>query len=62
MTAILAMVAAAIVEICRLNVVHSHDLTNTKPAVVTVPISVWWQVPQYFLIGMSESLAMVRCP
>lgn len=57
--AILTMVAAAVVEIIRLQVVADNNLQDTDPTVVTVPMSVWWQIPQYFLLGMSEAFAMV---
>ncbi|GAB4822621.1 hypothetical protein N2152v2_009667 [Parachlorella kessleri] len=57
--AILSMVAAAVVEIVRLQVVTRHNLQGVDPEVTNVPMSVWWQIPQYFLVGMSEALAMV---
>jgi peptide/histidine transporter 3/4 len=47
---IFAMVAAAVLEIVRLDIVRRnnyYDLPN-------MPLSVFWQVPQYFLIGASE--------
>ncbi|XP_023007754.1 protein NRT1/ PTR FAMILY 6.3-like [Cucurbita maxima] len=50
---ILAMVAAALAEIKRLKVASSHDLINNKTAVV--PLSVFWLVPQFFLVGSGEA-------
>ncbi|KAG7015664.1 Protein NRT1/ PTR FAMILY 6.3, partial [Cucurbita argyrosperma subsp. argyrosperma] len=50
---ILAMVAAALAELKRLKVASSHDLINDKTAVV--PLSVFWLVPQFFLVGSGEA-------
>ncbi|EYU45754.1 hypothetical protein ABFS82_14G072000 [Erythranthe guttata] len=47
---IFAMVSAAVLEIVRLNIVKRHDSYDVKEA----PISVFWQVPQYFIIGCAE--------
>ncbi|KAL4858298.1 Protein NRT1/ PTR FAMILY 8.1 [Chlorella vulgaris] len=60
--AVLAMVAAAVVEVVRLGVVDRNGLQDespTAPGAPVVPMSVWWQIPQYFLIGCSEVFAMV---
>ncbi|KAL2486370.1 Protein NRT1/PTR FAMILY 8.1 [Abeliophyllum distichum] len=40
----------AILEVVRLRIVQRHDLYNTKQ----VPISIFWQIPQYFIIGCAE--------
>ncbi|XP_027110467.1 protein NRT1/ PTR FAMILY 8.2 [Coffea arabica] len=48
--AILAMVTAAVLEIVRLGIVRRHNLYDAK----LIPISVFWQVPQYFIIGCAE--------
>ncbi|XP_042503177.1 protein NRT1/ PTR FAMILY 8.3-like isoform X5 [Macadamia integrifolia] len=48
---ILAMSAAAILEIKRLEIAKSLDLVDQK---VAVPMSILWQVPQYFLVGAAE--------
>lgn len=45
----LGMVAAAVLEIIRLGVVHRHGMTDIDPSAdgsPEVPISVWWQVRQ----------------
>nr|DAD32430.1 TPA_asm: hypothetical protein HUJ06_011281 [Nelumbo nucifera] len=47
----LAMVAAALVENMRLEVARALDLVDHK---VAVPISIFWQIPQYFLVGTAE--------
>ncbi|PRW58143.1 NRT1 PTR FAMILY -like [Chlorella sorokiniana] len=60
--ACLAMVVAAIVEICRLQVVKDNNLQDsdpTAPGAPVVPMSVWIQIPQYALIGCSEVFSMV---
>ncbi|KAI3425784.1 hypothetical protein D9Q98_007759 [Chlorella vulgaris] len=60
--AVLAMVAAAVVEVVRLGVVDRNGLQDESPTAQgapVVPMSVWWQIPQYFLIGCSEVFAMV---
>ena len=49
------MVAASIVEVVRLRQVASLGLQNSTDA---VPMSVFWLVPQYFIIGCAE--IMVR--
>ncbi|KAL5843469.1 hypothetical protein ACOSQ4_009427 [Xanthoceras sorbifolium] len=49
----MSMVAAALVEMKRLKTVEEYGL------VVEIPMSVWWLLPQYVLIGVSETFAMV---
>ncbi|XP_051115462.1 protein NRT1/ PTR FAMILY 6.3-like [Andrographis paniculata] len=52
---ILAMVAAALSEIKRLHVARSHDLADDPAAVL--PLSVFWLVPQFALVGSGEAFA-----
>ncbi|KZV44837.1 hypothetical protein F511_09117 [Dorcoceras hygrometricum] len=47
---IFAMVSAAILEYVRLDIVKKHNSYSMKAA----PISVFWQVTQYFIIGCAE--------
>lgn len=47
---IFAMISAGILEIIRLKIVRRRDSYNVKVA----PISIFWQVPQYFIIGCAE--------
>ncbi|PIM99816.1 Peptide-transporting ATPase [Handroanthus impetiginosus] len=47
---IFAMISAAILEIFRLRIVKQHNMRDVK----TAPISIFWQVPQYFIIGCAE--------
>lgn len=48
---VLCMSAAAVVEIWRLNLAEELGLVHKK---VPVPISIFWQAPQYFLLGAAE--------
>ncbi|KAG0555960.1 hypothetical protein KC19_11G015700 [Ceratodon purpureus] len=48
----IAMVAAASVEIERLKIARTNNLLDAPG--VPVPISIFWQVPQYSLVGASE--------
>ncbi|KAK8549828.1 hypothetical protein V6N13_055394 [Hibiscus sabdariffa] len=47
----LCMSAAAVVEIRRLQLVKELDLVDKQ---VAAPISILWQIPQYFLLGAAE--------
>ncbi|KAJ8749754.1 hypothetical protein K2173_012305 [Erythroxylum novogranatense] len=47
---IFSMISAAVLEMIRLRMVRRHNYYNAD----TVPISIFWQVPQYFLIGCAE--------
>lgn len=53
----IAMMTAALVEMKRLQTAREHGLVD-KPN-VTVPMRVWWLVPQYSLYGFSDVLAIV---
>ncbi|CAI8617679.1 unnamed protein product [Vicia faba] len=52
----LCMLSAAIVEIKRLQLARKLDLVD-KP--VAIPLSVLWQIPQYFLLGASEVFTFI---
>ncbi|CAK8578268.1 unnamed protein product [Lathyrus sativus] len=52
----LCMLAASVVEIKRLRLARKLDLVD-KP--VAVPLSVFWQIPQYFLLGASEVFTFI---
>lgn len=49
---IISMTAAALVEIKRLDIVRTLDLVHDT--VTPVPMTIFWQVPQYFLMGAAE--------
>lgn len=53
----LSMVIAAIVEKMRLKTALEHGLVDLPNA--TVPMSVWWLVPQYVLFGISDVFTMI---
>jgi len=56
------MLVAGGLEVVRLQVVADNNLENTDPTdpgAPVVPIRIWWQIPQYMLIGLSEVVAMV---
>jgi peptide/histidine transporter 3/4 len=53
---ILSMTAAAKVEIKRLHLARELGLVNKK---VALPMSVFWQVPQYFLLGAAEVFTFI---
>lgn len=52
---ILAMLAAAALELVRLREVKRHDLYELKH----VPMSITWQVPQYLIVGCAEVFTFV---
>ncbi|KAH9721349.1 protein NRT1/ PTR FAMILY 6.3 [Citrus sinensis] len=54
---IFAMVAAALCEIKRLRAARSHGLTNDPTA--EIPLSVFWLVPQFFLVGAGEAFTYI---
>lgn len=53
----ITMVIAALVEEKRLDVASKYGLIDDPHA--TVPMSIWWLIPQYSLFGISEGLTMV---
>uniref|UniRef100_A0ACD5X4T8 Uncharacterized protein n=1 Tax=Avena sativa TaxID=4498 RepID=A0ACD5X4T8_AVESA len=48
---IVAMASAALVELKRLEIARSEGLIHEK---VAVPMSILWQIPQYFFLGAAE--------
>ncbi|OMO90509.1 Proton-dependent oligopeptide transporter family [Corchorus olitorius] len=52
---IFAMIAAAMLELERLRLVRRHNYYERKE----MPMSIFWQVPQYFLIGCAEVFTLV---
>ncbi|KAK6943535.1 Proton-dependent oligopeptide transporter family, partial [Dillenia turbinata] len=52
---IFAMVVAGTLELVRLSVVRKHDYYELKH----IPISIFWQVPQYFIIGCAEVFTFI---
>ncbi|XP_061362841.1 protein NRT1/ PTR FAMILY 5.10-like [Gastrolobium bilobum] len=54
---IFTIVLAALVEMKRLETARESGLIDEPNA--TVPMSIWWLTPQYFLFGVSEVFTMV---
>ncbi|EPS63244.1 hypothetical protein M569_11542, partial [Genlisea aurea] len=53
---VLGISAAAIVEIWRLSLAKELSLTDEP---VAVPLSIFWQIPQYFLLGAAEVFTLI---
>lgn len=51
------MVAAALSEIKRLKVAHVHGLSDNPTA--TVPLTVFWLIPQFVLVGAGEAFTYI---
>ncbi|XP_060178447.1 protein NRT1/ PTR FAMILY 6.3-like [Lycium barbarum] len=54
---ILAMIAAALTEVKRLKVAHLNGLTNDPNAMI--PMSVFWLIPQFLLVGAGEAFTYI---
>ncbi|XP_059287003.1 protein NRT1/ PTR FAMILY 8.1-like [Lycium ferocissimum] len=52
---VFAMVSAAIVEVVRLGIVKRHNFYSAT----SVPMSVFWQIPQYMIIGCAEVFTFI---
>ncbi|XP_023522599.1 protein NRT1/ PTR FAMILY 5.10-like [Cucurbita pepo subsp. pepo] len=53
----LSMVIAALVEVKRLKTAQEYGLVDMPKA--TIPLSIWWLVPQYLVVGISDAFTMV---
>ncbi|KAK9713695.1 hypothetical protein RND81_06G045100 [Saponaria officinalis] len=52
-----ALAVSALVEIKRRNTASLHGLTNSPKA--TLPMSIWWLIPQCALLGVADAFTMV---
>ncbi|XP_021289389.1 protein NRT1/ PTR FAMILY 8.1-like [Herrania umbratica] len=52
---IFSMVAAGILEVVRLKIVRKNNYYDLE----YIPVSIFWQVPQYFLIGCAEVFTFI---
>ncbi|KAK7373888.1 hypothetical protein VNO80_07308 [Phaseolus coccineus] len=46
----IAMIVAGILEVVRLDMIRKNNYYDVQ----TIPLSIFWQVPQYFLVGCAE--------
>ncbi|XP_039136279.1 LOW QUALITY PROTEIN: protein NRT1/ PTR FAMILY 8.1-like [Dioscorea cayenensis subsp. rotundata] len=53
---IFSMIAAGILEVVRLRLVARDNLYDSKDP---IPISIFWQIPQYFIIGAAEVFTFI---
>lgn len=59
--ACLAMVVSALVDMKRIHIINQNNLQDVTDTDNSVPMSIWWQVPQYSLVGISEVFSNVGC-
>ncbi|TYI11153.1 hypothetical protein ES332_A09G191800v1 [Gossypium tomentosum] len=52
---IFAMITAGILEVVRLQIVRKNNYYDLK----SIPMSIFWQVPEYFLVGCAEVFTFV---
>lgn len=52
---IVAMISAGVLEVIRLSIVRSNNYYDLK----YIPMSIFWQIPQYFLIGCAEVFTFI---
>lgn len=50
-----AMIAAGILEVVRLDIVKKNNYYDLEH----IPLSIFWQVPQYFLVGCAEVFTFI---
>lgn len=53
---IFAMLAAGVIEVIRLRIIARDNLYDSKDF---VPMSIFWQVPQYFIVGTAEIFTFI---
>ncbi|XP_078167827.1 protein NRT1/ PTR FAMILY 8.1-like isoform X2 [Carex rostrata] len=53
---IIAMIVAGLLEVARLHIINRDNLYDSRDY---LPMSIFWQVPQYFLIGAAEVFTFI---
>ncbi|PNT77238.1 protein NRT1/ PTR FAMILY 8.1 [Brachypodium distachyon] len=53
---VFSMIAAGVLEVARLRAAASHGMLDSKDF---LPVSIFWQVPQYFIVGAAEVFVFV---
>nr|CAB3478968.1 unnamed protein product [Digitaria exilis] len=56
---LVAVAMSALVEMKRLAVARDAGMATNTPKGTHLPMSLWWMVPQYVLIGVSDVFAMI---
>ncbi|XP_058768503.1 protein NRT1/ PTR FAMILY 5.4-like [Vicia villosa] len=57
---IFTMSIAALVETKRISVAKNHNLLdNTHGKEISIPMSIWWMLPQYAICGVSDAFTIV---
>ncbi|XP_050877847.1 protein NRT1/ PTR FAMILY 5.4 [Lathyrus oleraceus] len=57
---VFTMIIAALVETKRVDIAKNHNLLdNTHGKEITIPMSIWWMLPQYAICGVSDAFTIV---
>jgi peptide/histidine transporter 3/4 len=56
---IFTMVFAALVETKRVHVAKNHNLIDNTNKNIFIPMSIWWLLPQYTILGISDAFTIV---
>jgi len=56
---IFTMVVSALVEAKRASIARNHNLIDNSNINDIVPMSIWWMLPQYTILGISDAFTVV---
>ena len=56
---IFTMVVSALVEAKRASIARNHNLIDDSNINDIVPMSIWWMLPQYTILGISDAFTIV---